>query len=530
MNPTDVSSGPEWVAGPSLQPAGGGPLRVLFLSVEVESFAKTGGLGDVAAALPKALRERGVDVRICMPRYGFIPERWLDPDPAVVNLQVPLGRRTEPVTIRTAELGEPGTKHAIGAPDAGEPVPVYLVESPRYFGRDSIYGYADDGERFLVYCRAALEMCRALGWTPHVVHCNDWHTGIVPNWLATLYRDDPFWARTATVFTIHNLAYQGLFDFHFLEQAGLAQYGFVYQQLAEFRNVVNLMGRGILYADAVNTVSERYAREILTPEFGERLDPLLRDRQDRLFGILNGIDVAVLDPATDPHLRANFDVHSLERRSENKLALQREAGLPVDPEIPVVGMVGRLSGQKGLDILMPVLEPLLRRRLQLVVLGIGEERYHYQLLDRQQAHPKQAAVFLAFDTPLAQRIYGGADVFLMPSRYEPCGLGQMIAMRYGAVPVVRATGGLADTVQDWDPRRQTGTGFSFERFDPLDLFAAVVRAAETFQYPAVWRGLQQAGMRADFSWQRSAYRYLAVYRAALRARALEAESRWAKDD
>ena len=397
-------------------------------------------------------------------------------------------------------------------------VPVYLVESGRYFGRDNIYGYADDGERFVLYCRAALELCRSLGWAPDVIHCNDWHTGIVPNWLATLYRDDPFFADTATVYTIHNLAYQGLFDQHFLWLAQIAEYGFLYPSIQDFAYNVNLMGRGILFADAITTVSERYAQEIRTPEYGERLDPLLRERQDRLFGILNGIDQDVNNPASDPYITAPFDLTRLDRRVENKLALQRDAGLVSNPDLPLVGMVGRLSGQKGLDLLGPALEALLRQPVQLVVLGAGDDHYQQMLRWTSQSHPAQMRAFLTFDTPLAQRIYAGADVFLMPSRYEPCGLGQMIAMRYGSVPVVRATGGLADTVLDWDPRTGKGNGFTFARYDSWDMFAALLRALETYRYPDVWRQIQQHGMRGDFSWERSAARYRQVYDFALRSK------------
>jgi starch synthase len=480
------------------------PPRVLFLSVEVAPFAKTGGLGDVAGALPKALRALGADVRVCMPRYASIAPSHVSPEPAVASLDVPIGHRTETVALRAGSLG---------AGDAR--VPVYFVDAPKYFDRDSIYGHADDGERFLVYARAALEACRVLDWRPDVVHCNDWHTGIVPNWLETLYRDDHFFRDTASVFTIHNLAYQGLFDWHFLELAGLQAQGFLYPQISELQHTVDLMGRGIFFADAVTTVSERYAEEILIPEYGERLDPLLRERRDRLFGILNGIDEIELDPRTDPHLAAHFGVASLDGRLANTAALRREALLPELPRAPLIGMVGRLSGQKGLDILLPAIDALLRLPAQLVVLGTGDEHYHQALREAQQRHPDRCAVFLTFDTPLAQRIYGGCDAFLMPSRYEPCGLGQLIAMRYGAVPIVRATGGLADTVRDYDPSTTDGTGFTFDVYDHRDLLVAATRAVETFRRPPEWRLLQQRGMRQDFSWRRSAEKYLAVYEKAL---------------
>jgi starch synthase len=510
-----------------------GPLRVLFLSAEVESFAKTGGLGDVAAALPKALRRLGVDVRICMPRHALVPNDRLEPQPLIERLPVPIGNWQEPVTVRRGWLAGARSPAPVSegsntgpavpsldpaAPGREQAVPVYLIENARYFDRPSIYGHADDGERFIIYCRAALELCRALHWAPDIIHCNDWHTALVPNWLCTLYQDDPLFADTATVYTIHNLAYQGIFDFHFLWLAGLAEHGFLYPKIPDLADVVDLMGRGILFADVITTVSERYAAEILSPEYGERLDPLLRERKDRLFGILNGIDTAVLDPATDPYIPVHYDLEHLERRRENKLALQREAALPVDAQVPLVGMIGRLSGQKGLDLLAPIAEALLRQGIQLVVLGVGDEHYAQLLRRLERDYPNQVRAFLRFDTPLAQRIYAGSDIFLMPSRYEPCGLGQMIAMRYGSVPVVRETGGLADTVAEWDPQRGTGTGFRFERYDPLDCLAALMRALETYRYPEAWRRLQRNGMACDFSWDRSASKYVELYLLALRTK------------
>jgi starch synthase len=500
-------------------------VNVLFLSVEVAPFAKTGGLGDVAGALPKALHQRGVDVRVCMPLYQEVSREHLLAEPAVPKLGVPIGNRTTQVAIRQGHLTY-GAHEADSAAVAAQSeiqnpqskiasVPVYFVESAHYFDRQGIYGHHDDGERFLVYARAALELCRSLGWKPDVVHCNDWHTGIVPNWLETLYKDDPFFAGTASVFTIHNLAYQGLFEWYLLELAGLQEQGFLYPQIEELQHTADLLGRGILFADVVNTVSERYAEEILTPEYGERLDPLLRDRKDRLFGILNGIDEEELDPHTDPHLPVRFGARTLADRAANKAALQREAGLPEAPDVPIIAMIGRLSGQKGLDILMPVLDGVLRQPVQFILLGTGDEHYHHQLRQAAERHPDRTAVFLTFNTPLAQRIYGSSDIFLMPSRYEPCGLGQLIAMRYGTVAVVRATGGLADTVQDYDPRTGEGNGFTFAPYDSLDLFAALMRALETYRHADDWRTLQLRGMASDFSWRRSAGKYLELYEKAI---------------
>lgn len=393
-------------------------------------------------------------------------------------------------------------------------VPVYAVESERYFAREAIYGYPDDGERFLFFCRAVLEVPKQLDWQPDIVHCNDWHTAIIPNLLRTTYEDDPFYSESATVFTIHNLAYQGILDQKVLAMTGLGG-GFLRPQIGERSGQIDLMSQGILYADAVSTVSPTYAREILTPEYGEGLDPVLKYRKARLFGILNGLDTDTFNPATDPHLVTQYDVASLDRKMENKLALQREANLKEDPSIPVVGIISRLADQKGFDLLEPIVEPMLREAgIQLVLLGTGDQ--HYQDLFRHlgELHPGQIAVALTFDVALAQRIYGGADIFLMPSRYEPCGLGQMISMRYGTVPVVRRTGGLADTITGYQPSSGKGNGFVFERYTPYACFAALIRAVETFRRPDEWRVLQRRGMETDLSWAVSAQRYAELYRKA----------------
>jgi starch synthase len=487
------------------------PLKVLMLSAEVVPFAKVGGLADVAGSLPKALHKLGHDVRVAMPRYGRIDPEEFDLQEAVPTFAVPMNKQVEEAAILQGRIGDG--------------VPVYLVENAKYYDRDGIYMYPDDAERFVFFCRSALEMLRHLDWCPDVIHCHDWHTAIVPNWLQTTYRDDPFFANTATVYTIHNLAYQGIFGYRILEIAGLAKHGFMYHpEMADLSEVVDLMARGIYFADVINTVSERYAREILSPEMGERLDPLLRDRRDRLYGILNGIDYEVLNPATDPYIAQQYDVQHLEKRTANKLALQEEAGLQVNADTPLVGIISRLADQKGFDILGDVIDHLLDLDLQFVVLGTGDPHYHEMFSRVAQAYSGKAAVFLTFNTELARKIYAGADLFLMPSRYEPCGLGQLIAMRYGSVPVVRATGGLADTVANFDPRTGEGNGFSFEPYDRWALFAAIVRAIETFKHKDTWRPLQVRGMSADFSWAASATKYVDLYHRALAAQAVDNHS------
>jgi starch synthase len=476
------------------------PLKILFLAAEVVPFAKTGGLADVAGSLPKAIRALGHDIRVAMPRYGRIRPDRFNLTRAIDSFPVPMDSRTEPTGLMQTTLG-------------GSDVPVYMVENARYFDRDGIYMYPDDAERFILFCRGALEGIKRLGWRPDIIHCHDWHTALIPNWLKTIYANDPFFADGASVYTIHNLAYQGIFGYRVLEIAGIDEYGFIaHPETVDLNEVVDFMARGILFADVIGTVSETYAREILTPEFGEKLDPLLRSRRDRLFGILNGIDVDEFNPVTDRYLEANYTLESLDRRGQNKLALQREAGLHEDPDTSVIGIIARLTDQKGLDLITSIVEPLLRHLgAQFVLLGTGEQRYHDFFIDLSNRYPGQVGVFLTFNASLASRIYAGTDIFLMPSRFEPCGQGQMIAMRYGGVPVVRSVGGLADTVSDYDPTSGKGTGFVFGPYDSMALYTALVRAVETFRHRDIWRELQMRCMQRDFSWESSARKYVELY-------------------
>jgi starch synthase len=481
------------------------PLKILHFSAEVVPYAKTGGLADVVGALPKALQKLGHDVRVVMPHYGRIGVEKFGLTEALPPFPVPLAGHGEPAVVMQGSLGQD--------------VPVYLIGNSRLYDRDGIYMYPDDAERFIFFCRAGLELCKRLDWKPDILHCHDWHSAMVPNWMSTVYKDDPFFSDTATVYTIHNLAYQGIFGFRVLEIAGVAEYGFiVHPGTADLNQAVDFMARGILFADAINTVSETYAREILTPEYGENLDPLLRDRRDRLFGILNGIDSEIMNPSTDPHIAMTFDADTLDRRAVNKAALQAEAGLPQRPDVPLIGIISRLADQKGFDLIGGIIDPLMQHvDCQFVLLGTGDQKYHEMFSHLSARYSDKMGVFLTFNGPLAQRIYAGSDMFLMPSRYEPCGLGQLLSLRYGSVPIVRATGGLADTVSDYDPQSGTGNGFVFEDYDPMALYAALVRACETFHHQEVWKELMWRGMSADYSWASSARKYVELYRWALDA-------------
>jgi starch synthase len=484
------------------------PLRILFIAAEGTPYVKTGGMADVIGALPRALSRMGHDVRVALPRYKAVDiERW---GLRLVErkLAAPMSRRSELVDVYEAE-------HDDG-------VRVYFIDAPDYFNRERLSNYQDDGDRFILFSRAVMEFIRKRDWAPEVIHCHDWHTGVVPNWMKTIYRSDPLLKDAASVYTIHNLAYQGIFGYRILEVAGIAEEGFLYTEGADQSAMVDLMGRGIAFADVVSTVSPRYAAEILSDEYGERLDPLLRSRKDRLYGILNGIDTEQFNPATDASVVSHFDAFSLDQRPPNKAALQRQFALPVEERTPLVAIISRLNDQKGYDLLDLTLLPLLEQGVQLIVQGTGDLHYHQMLQKLAVRYPRQVAFQFTFNTELSQRIYAGADLLLMPSHVEPCGSTQMLAMRYGCIPVVHRTGGLADTVQEFDPGTSNGAGFSFAVYDPFQLFAAVMRALEVYRFREVWRDLMQRAMLADYSWEASAEQYVALYRRAIELQRLTA--------
>ncbi len=477
------------------------PLKILLVSAEVAPFAKVGGLADVAGALPKALKAMGHDVRVVMPRYGSIDIEKYGLHPVLRDLAVPLAHQPVHATVLEGRIGDD--------------IPIYFIDNPQFFGREGMYGFWDDDARFIYFSRAALEMMRPLGFKADIVHVNDWHTAIIPNMLARLYPSDPFYADMASLLTIHNLAFQGVYGYGTLHLAELEQWGLITPGIAGLDEIVNLLGRGVWFADAVNTVSNRYAAEILTPEYGERMDPLLRLYRGKLHGIINGIDYEAFNPKTDPVIAARYDIQTIERKLENKQALQREVGLPEQASVPVLGLISRLYDQKGLDLIANIMWGLMRLNLQLVVLGAGDGRYEELFRANARDNPLKVAATIGFKPVLAQHIYAGADMFLMPSRFEPCGLGQLISLRYGTIPIVRATGGLADTIEDWDPVAQTGNGFVFEAYDHWDLFAQVVRALETYRQPQQWGRLQANAMSTDVSWRNSAEQYVRLYRNAM---------------
>ena len=477
-------------------------MKILYASAEVVPFAKTGGLADVAGALPKELAAMGHDVRIVMPRYRCVDANKYQLRQVVAPFSIPHGQNWIEI--------------AIDQSDAIDGVPTYFIRNDYLYDRDSLYGQSDDDHRFVAYSRGMLEMCSRLGWVPDVISCNDWHTGLVPVYLKTLYAQHPQLGHIGTLYTIHNLAYQGIFPPDVMELAGLPWELFTWDKLA-FWNQFNFMKAGLIYADTLSTVSETYAREIQTPEYGEGLQGVMTYRREDLYGILNGIDYDIWNPRTDTLIPATFSPDDLAGKARCKAELQKEMGLPVESSVPLYGLISRLSSQKGLDLLDKVLPKLLNQQaMQLVVLGTGDAHYHEMLGRLVKLHPDKLAAALKFDNTLAHHIYAGSDAFLMPSHYEPCGLGQMISLAYGTLPVVRATGGLADTVHAYSPSTGTGNGFVFTDYTPESLQRAILRAQKCYSDPDCWKQAIANAFHSDFSWEKSAEKYVKVYEKAVR--------------
>ncbi|MDP2695817.1 MAG: glycogen/starch synthase [bacterium] len=480
--------------------------RILFVGSEAAPFAKIGGLGEVMFSLPRALNKLGYDARIMIPRYAGIDLRKFNLEMELEGLHVP----TDIEDPNQPENLICNVRKYTSGTLARSPATTYFLENFEYYEkRANVYGYNDDSVRWALLCRGVLEFLRRSKWVPDVIVSADWQIGILPNYLKTIYKEDQVLSKIATVFSIHNLFYQGLFDHHFVNEMDDDDGKSSVPSFFDPRLLkINGMRRGIMYADIINTVSPTYAREIMTKEYGELLDGLLRERRSRVYGVINGIDYEVFNPETNPHLAKSFDANSLKKRSANKLELQARFGLPKDEKAFVVSIVARLTEQKGLDLLLPVAEALLKETpMQLVVLGSGEAKYMSFFQDLEKKHPKRVAAHLSFDFDLPHLVYAGADVVLIPSRFEPSGLSQMEAMRYGCIPIARKTGGLADTVEDYDPQNKTGLGFVFNSFDSISLVVAMMRAYEIYRNPEVWQKIQQRAMNRDFSWKQSAADY-----------------------
>ena len=477
-------------------------MNVLFASAEAAPFAKTGGLADVVGSLPKALRKQGIDARVIMPLYGLIDYDRYNLS-HLFTFQFPRPTGLADVHVHT-------TIH--------DSVPFYFVQSwPQFGGEGEVYGGWDwDVPRYIFFSQLAMavawEMRVRMDWFPDIFHANDWHTGLLP-FLLNFSRSNPDWASVRSLITIHNMAYQGEYAGGWLFNLAIpARHhpDLVYQNLGD-----NLLAIGIAYADAVTTVSPRYAVEIQYPYMGYGLDGLIRTRINDLYGILNGIDVDIFDPQTDPYIDTHFSAENFsEKRRANKNALQEQVNLPVRNDVPVIGLVSRLETQKGIDLIVPAMHRLLREHdVQFVALGSGNPHLSYEVEQIGQRFPGRASTTIQYDAALAQKIYAGSDIFLMPSYFEPCGIGQMLAMRYGALPLVRETGGLADTVANYDNNSAAvGTGFVFNWTETDALYNTLLWATSTYRSkPEVWQRMQQRAMEIDFSWDKSAQEYIDLY-------------------
>ncbi len=476
-------------------------INVLFASSEVFPFAKTGGLGDVAGSLPKAISKSGADIRVVMPNYGTIPQEFKDSMEFLGYIYVDLSWRHQYCGI--LKLVHDGITY-------------YFTDNEYYFKREELYGYFDQAEQFTFFCRAIIEMLPAIGFKPDIIHCNDWQTGIVSLLLKAGYKT-AFFSKIRTVFTIHNLKYQGVFPKEVLSDLMDVGWQYFTSDGMEFHDNVNYMKAGLVYSHSISTVSPTYAQEIKTDFYGEGLKDVLLRRSNDLYGILNGIDYEKNDPKTDPRIYGPYSFDNVNLKYENKRRLQQELGLPEKPDIPIIGIISRLTDQKGFDLIECVLEDILQLDIQLVLLGKGDEHYEHIFEAAAARHSDRVSASITFNDTLSHRIYAGSDMFLMPSLFEPCGLGQIFSFRYGAVPIVRETGGLNDTVRSYDESTGAGNGFTFSNYNAHDMLNSIRRAVDFYNNKKdIWQLLVQRGMTADFSWDKSAGEYMKMYHETMR--------------
>lgn len=464
-------------------------------------FAQTGGLGEVISSLSAAIREQGHEVTVFMPRYRCVDIKSLELEIVIDYFEVIIGNTLEAtrVFLKTLENG----------------VKVYFIEHPDYFQRDELYGtpvgdYQDNDRRFTYFQRAVLKTIRQLKLTFDVIHCHDWQTGLVPVYIKTIESSYGSFQKARSIFTVHNLAYQGNFPPDSFPSTGLG-WEFYKTDLLEFYSKFSFLKGGLVFSDMVTAVSERYSREIQTKEFGCGMAGVIAARKETVTGIMNGIDPKDWDPETDTDIQANYSAVDFSKKKGNKASLQKENGFKMNETVPLIGFVARLTGQKGLEILIPALEKMASMNVQFVLLGTGEEVYHQIFRDFAKRNKKWMNIHIVYDPKMAKRIYAGADMMLFPSYYEPCGLGQIISLRYGAVPIVRATGGLADTIQDFDPASLKGNGFIFEDYTTDALVDSLIRAVAAFKQEKQWKALVKNAMESDFSWAASAKKYVRLY-------------------
>jgi len=451
-------------------------MNIVFVTSEIVPFSKTGGLADVSGALPLALERLGANILIVTPKYKSC--------------------KTNDARI-------------------GKNIKVHFIENDAFFNRDNIYGdkhgdYKDNLARYSYFSKEVLEYLKKINFKPDVIHCNDWQSSLIPIYLKVFFRSESLFKKTSTLLTIHNIAYQGIFNAEQYPNIGIGQEFFNIECL-EYYGKVNLLKGGIIFSDYVNTVSPTHAKEVRTPEFGYGLDGVLRRYEYKVCGILNGIDYDVWDPKTDPNIKKNYSSQNIDDKYENKRDLQKKCGLEIKDDTPLLGIVSRLADQKGIDILTESLGAILKEDLQFVLLGTGDEKFHRMLEDVKNKQYKNVSINLKFDAALAQQIYAGSDIFLMPSKYEPCGLGQMISLKYGTIPMARATGGLVDTIQEFDSKGATGNGFLFPGYSALECTEAIRRAVDAYRDKDIWRSLVKKAMGYDFSWDASAAEYIKLY-------------------
>ena len=486
-------------------------LKILFVSSEIEPFAKTGGLADVSSALPQMIKEHGHDIRVMMPRYGTISDRKFKLHDVIrlKELQLPIGNSIKVANVNSSFISNLKIK-----------VQVYLLANKELYGRNGIYSSAttlkefpDNDERYIFFARGVLETLKRLGWQPDIIHCNDWQTGLIPAYMKTLYADDPFFIPIKTIFTIHNLHYQGNFPANSFSKTNLPP-SLLSKVQVNNNSQYSFMKAGLEFADIITTVSPQYAKEICEDkETSNGLHEVISKRKRKLFGILNGIDYNIWNPEIDPIISKRYNFDTIDSKFDNKLELIDKFNLKGEESTPIIGIISRLVPEKGIDIILSALPELMKLKLRIVMLGTGKPEFTKLFSEAEKKYKGQFSFKAAFDPILAHMIEAGSDFYLMPSKYEPCGLNQMYSMRYGTIPIVRATGGLIDTVID--NSKSGGTGFTFTKYSSEELVITVERALKVYSQPSAWRKLIKNAMQKDYSWKTSANKYIALYNKAL---------------
>ncbi|WP_096201546.1 glycogen synthase GlgA [Bacillus sp. FJAT-45350] len=466
-------------------------MKVLFVASECTPFMKTGGLADVIGSLPKALQKLHIDVRVILPKFDEIPQHFKEKMTYLKEINVPVGWRNQYCGIQELQH---------------ENITYYFIDNEYYFKRPGLYGYYDEAERFVYFCHAVIEGIKLIDFQPDVIHCHDWQTALIPSYLRTVYSEDSFYKQIKTMFTIHNLAYQGIFSKSIYQD--MLHFAPEHYFGIEYNGDINFLKGALVHSDVVTTVSETYAHEIKTPYFGEGLDSLLKERS--IYGIVNGIDYDEFNPGTDQYLTHHF-THSVQDKRKNKLELQKELGLPVSEQKPMIALVSRLVEQKGLPLITSLLDEIASFDIQFVILGTGDKEFEQAFQKASTRYPTKISTQLFFNEKLARKIYAASDMFLMPSRFEPCGIGQLIALRYESVPIVRETGGLNDTIKSFCEFSKEGNGFTFTNYNAHDMLHTIKRALHFYEDEVIWSELLQNIYRTNFSWDNSANQYKQLY-------------------